>query len=164
MRERSTLLWVVLILAAIVLFLIFGTDTFAQEPDTRVDLDPFIADMMPYIVTLFGAIVSFAVAWMAKKASEWTGIQVEAKHREALQSALTNGAKAALAKFTPKGLSFDVKSVPLAEGIEFVLRSVPDAVEYFGLDEQDLARHLQPKLVSAVAEAKIAAKPVGAVG
>ncbi len=119
----------------------------ALAQDTRVDLDPFIAEVMPYVVMLASAIVAFALAWITRKVHQWTGINIEAKHREAFQSALTNGARAAIARITPDGISVDVRHPVAKHGVDFVLRSVPDAVRYFGLTPDDIERHLRPKLL-----------------
>lgn len=124
----------------------------AQEANSTVNLDPFLAEVVPYLMTLLAAIVTAAIAWASKKLNDWTGIQIEAKHREALQSALLNGARAAIARNLPQGVNIDVKSVALKEGIDFVLKSVPDAVAYFGLTPADIEKHLIPKLTAIVAE------------
>jgi len=79
----------------------------------------------------------------------WTGITIEANHREALKSALMNGTRYAIAKATPTGIMVDLRNSTLASGVQFVLDSVPDAVAYFGLTAEDIERHLAPK-VSAI--------------
>lgn len=120
----------------------------AVVTDSRVSFDPFIAEVLPYLLALFSAIITAAIAWATKKLTDWTGINIEAKHREALQSALLNGARATLARHTPHNVVLDMKSVPIKEGVEFVLNSVPDAVRYFGLSPDDIEKHLTPKLVA----------------
>lgn len=119
-------------------------------PNTSIDLDPFIAEVMPYLLALFGAVITAAVAWTTKKLNDWTGINIEAKHREALQSALLNGARAIMVKYTPQGMKIDIANAPIREGVEFVLSSVPDAVKYFGLTPDEIEKHLMPKLGSLV--------------
>ena len=115
-----------------------------------MSLDPFIAEVMPYLLALLSVVASAALAWITKKIHEWTGITIEARHREALQSALMNGARAALAKSVPQGMAVDINNVAVREGVRFVLESVPDAVKYFGLTPADIEKHLAPKLVAIV--------------
>lgn len=132
---------------ALVLFAIPFTAA-AQETDSSVSLDPFISEVMPYLLALLSAVATAALAWITKKVHDWTGITIEARHREALQSALMNGARAAMAKVVPKGVAVDINNVAIREGVKFVLESVPDAVAYFGLTPADIEKHLTPKLVA----------------
>lgn len=119
---------------------------------TVVDLNSFFAEITPYILALFGAVITAAITWATKKLSDWTGITIEANHREALQSALMNGARFALAKATPTELKLDLKNATLASAVRFVLDSVPDAVAYFGLTPEDIERHLAPKVAAILSE------------
>lgn len=136
------------------LLLAFGAvNAFAQEvTNTTVNFDPFIAELMPYVLTFASAVIAAAVAWATKKLNDWTGIEIEAKHREALQSALMNGARSAITNNMPSGVGLDVKSVSVKTGVDFVLKSVPDAVAYFGLSPADIERHLIPKLNAIAGE------------
>lgn len=142
-----------LALAAIA-FLLSPFVAFAQENSTTVNLDPVIAEFVPYVLAVLGAVITAAVAWAAKKFSDLTGISIEARHREALQSALMNGARAAVAKATPSGVTVDVGNAAVKQGVDFVLASVPDAVAYFGLSPSDVEAHLTPKLVELVGSEK----------
>lgn len=119
----------------------------AQEPDTVVDTTGFFGWLKPYVVELVSIIIAAAIAWATKKFHDLTGIQIESKHREALQSALTNGAKLVLDKL-PVGVQFDVKSAAVASGIRYVLESVPDAVKYFDLTPEKIGELLKPKVVA----------------
>lgn len=120
----------------------------AAKP-TAIHFDSLIAEVTPYLLAFFGAVITAAITWATKKLSDWTGITIEANHREALQSALLNGARYAIAKTTPTGVMVDLRNTTLASGVQFVVDSVPDAVAYFGLTPEDIERHLAPK-VSAI--------------
>lgn len=138
------------IVAVLIVLNLVGSASAQEAAGTGsvVSFDPFIAALMPYLEAIALAVITAAFGWVARKVHEWTGITVEAKHREAFQSATLNGARAIAAKYGPTNVQIDVKSVPLKEGVEFVLRSVPDAVKYFKLEPEDIARHLEPKLVA----------------
>lgn len=126
----------------------------AQDTGTQVSLDPLIDSLYPYVLTIVGAIIAAATAWITKKINEWTGISIEARHREALQSALMNGARYIAAEHKPTGVSIDLKNRHLAAGVRFVRDSVPDAVKHFGLTTEDIEKHLIPKISQLVAESK----------
>lgn len=127
------------------LAIMFSFPAWAQ--DTTVDTTGFLGWLRPYAVELMGLVIAAAIAWATKKFHDLTGIQIEAKHREALQSALRNGANLALDKL-PGGGTIDVKSAPVAAAIRYVLESVPDAVKYFELTPDKIADLLKPKLVA----------------
>lgn len=84
------------------------------------------------------AITGF-IGWGASMIKSRFGIEVEARHREALQSALLNGAKLAIGK----GLT---GPAAVAIAVDYARTSVPDAVKV-----------LKPKLnkLDEIAEAKI---------
>jgi hypothetical protein len=70
--------------------------------------------------------------------SRWTGIQIDAKHKDALQSALSNGAKLLL---LPGG--------SLDDAIDYVSRSVPDALKRFDLNTRDdIQTFLEPHILT----------------
>lgn len=119
----------------------------ALAQDTIVDTAGFFGWLRPYVVELVGLVIAAAITWATKKFHDLTGIQIEAKHREALQSALRNGANLALDKL-PSGGTIDVRSAPVAAAIRYVLESVPDAVKYFELTPDKIADLLKPKLVA----------------
>ncbi|MFD1330242.1 hypothetical protein [Mycoplana ramosa] len=86
---------------------------------------------------LIDALTPMLVATIAALLFRWTGVQVEAKHMAALQSALANGAKLTLA-----GRSMD-------EAIDYVERSVPDALTRFkARDRPRIAELLAPHLAA----------------
>lgn len=92
----------------------------------------------PVVSMIAQAVIGLAIAWASAWASRKWGIDIEAKHREALHSAARTGVDRLLAKAAPAvgGLSVDVKSQIAADGVKWVLRSVPDAVKYFKLEDK----------------------------
>lgn len=130
----------------VILSLLMSWPALAQ--DTIVHTEGFFGWLRPYAVELMGLVIAAAIAWASKKFHDWTGIEIEAKHREALQSALRNGANLAIDKI-PVGGPIDVRSAPVAAAIRYVLESVPDAVNYFGLSPEKIADLLKPKLITS---------------
>lgn len=94
-----------------------------------------------FATALIPVLVAALVQWFRKM-----GIDIEAQHRDALQSALTNAAMLALARGAGVG-------APLA-AIEYVRHSVPDAVKAFALDDHRIAELLLPKITEAKVNAR----------
>jgi type II secretory pathway pseudopilin PulG len=72
---------------------------------------------LPVLATLATALIPVMVGYIADRVRRWTSIEIEARHREALQSALANAARIILAGGT------------MVEGIAYVEKSVPDALK-----------------------------------
>ena len=104
-----------------------------------------ILDMIsPVILHLIGAVLTLAVAFVARKIHQWTGIEIERAHREALHSALMTGARMAL----QRGLS-GPDAVTLATG--YAESSVPDAIARLRPSESVLTNLARAKLAEVTA-------------
>lgn len=77
---------------------------------------------IPAVVSLCGTVITVVFARVSSVAKARWGIEIEARHREALQSALMSGIRSALAR----GLTGDA-AVKVAIGYADV--SVPDAIK-----------------------------------
>lgn len=99
----------------------------------------------PLLVDIATVVIAAAIAFAAQRFQSWTGIQVEARHREALQSALANGARVAI-----EGGSV----ADITRAVAYVQKSVPDALAHFQVRDADrIAELLKPHLVTAKAAA-----------
>ncbi|WP_050746304.1 MULTISPECIES: hypothetical protein [unclassified Shinella] len=97
-------------------------------------LSQLLAQFLP---ALIDALTPMLVAVIAALIYRWTGVQVEQKHMLALQSALQNGARLLLA-----GKTVD-------DAIDYVARSVPDALETFRSgDRSRIAELLAPHIAA----------------
>lgn len=111
---------------------------------------PLFADQI--LGPLIGTIVTLIVGWIAALYTRITQKNMEARHREALQSALENGVRAAVqllldGKLTAAGtVPVDKKEAVLNEARAYVEKSVPDAVRHFQLSPQSLVDLLLSKL------------------
>lgn len=108
----------------------------------------------PTLGILVAILVPFAVATLVKVFQK-AGIEIEAKHREALQSALQSAAALALARAGAKG------AIPTL-AVDYVKNSVPDAVAQFGLDDNRIRELIAPKLIEKEIEV-VAATPTESV-
>jgi hypothetical protein len=94
--------------------------------------------MLQLLPQLLNFLIVGLLAMISAIAHRWFGISVEGKHREALQSALANGARLLL---QPGGT--------IEEAIDYVLRSVPDALKRFGkTSPDDIRTLLEPHILS----------------
>ena len=126
---------------------------FAQEASTvavTVVEPTFLSQLVAAVLPAVGVLISAILLWGANEFRKRTGIEVEAKHRDALQSALMNGILFALQKAGwVQGQPTD-KLLSYARG--YVEGSVPDALKTFGIDAATTAgkaaldRLLTPKL------------------
>jgi hypothetical protein len=102
------------------------------------------------LVTMGASVVA---AWFVKRladaAQQRTGIEVEAKHREALHSALETALNVGLQKLSQRGRAAYGASAFLGDSLDYVHRSVPDAVRHFGVSDRMLGQMLQAKLTAA---------------
>ena len=77
--------------------------------------------LLPHLLDIASALLAGAIGWAALRFHTWTGIQIEARHREALHSALMTGARAALSKGMPMQQAVDF-------AVGYAQSSVPAAV------------------------------------
>lgn len=128
---------------------------------TTVNLGDLFAPWAEMLIGAFAVLVTAILGWIAAQIKAKTGIDIEARHREALQTALTNAAGLVLSKLHGKAaeVEFDLRSVAVAQGVRYVMAAVPDAVERFGLSPEQLAEKLVAKLglVTAPAAAPVQA-------
>ena len=72
---------------------------------------------LPVAATFASAIIPIVVGLLYQRLHQWTGMEIEARHREALQSALANAALIVVAGAGKQA------------GIDYVMASVPDALK-----------------------------------
>ena len=94
----------------------------------------------PHLLELIAAIATLIIGWLAAKARARWGIEIEARHREALHSALMTGVRYALSR----GLQ-DRKTVAEA-AVDYVRSSVPDALRALRPGSHQLVEMAESKL------------------
>lgn len=101
---------------------------------------------------LIGVLVTAIIGWLAWLYTKLTGQNLEARHRDALQSALDNGIRAAIqlvlkGKLNPDGTVPEAaRTTLLMEAKDYVTASVPGAIKHFGLSEKAVVDLLVPHM------------------
>ena len=137
-----------LALAFCIVLGVFAMPALAQDSSTELRGGAIWATVAPYLFTTISAAVIAVLTWLAELFRRWTGIQIEAKHREALHSAAMTGVAAAFTKIGEKAdtLTIDAKSEIIRDGVDWVFKSVPDALAHFNVTPQSIATLVESKL------------------
>jgi len=104
------------------------------------------------LAVLIPIIVTALLGWAAILYARITGKEMEAKHREALQMALTNGVNWAVQQILNGKLSKDgtvpesAKVSVIAAAQQYVTASVPDAVRKFEISQPTMEKLITAKL------------------
>ena len=112
---------------------------------TIVSAQPFVDLLLPFIQAIvLGVLVPVATAWFIRKLN----LDMEAQHRDALQTSLTNAAGLVIQKGAAQAgkLTYDTKSPAMAQAIRYVQDSAPDAVRKWGLTPEKIAEKVRAKL------------------
>jgi hypothetical protein len=111
--------------------------------------EQFLGQVLSYVLPL---IVVAILGWLATLYARVTGKELEAKHREALQLALTNGLNWAIQQVLNGKLGKDgtvppaQKDAVVAKAQEYVTTSVPDAVKHFQITPSTMDKLVTAKL------------------
>lgn len=103
----------------------------------------------PALVEIISVLVGAFVLWLASWLRTKFGVEVDARHRDALQAALTNAAGLLIARAGGVDrvlASPQLQASGLLEGVEYVVESAPDAMRHFGLEPGDLTEKLRAKI------------------
>lgn len=101
-----------------------------------------LAASAPHFLELLGALVAALISWAAVAVQRKWGLDIEARHREALHSALMTGARMALDRaLSPQS------AAELA--VAYARESVPDAMRKLQPSPEVLANLARAKLAEA---------------
>lgn len=109
-------------------------------------MNDIIDAITPHLVEILGLILTAVIGWAATKASAKWGLDIEAKHRDALHSALMTGARLALAR-----------QLTVAAAVDLILgyakTSVPGALKKLNPPRSVLENLAKSKLEQLAVEA-----------
>lgn len=117
-------------------------------PVTTISLNELIAPWLQYLVGLVAVLIGALVTWITTMIKQRTGLDIEAHHREAFQTALTNGAGLVIQRGgeLAAGVNIDVKNPAIRDAILYVNQAAPDAIAHFGITPNMIAEKLNAKL------------------
>lgn len=138
--------WLLASVALVVVVLALADPAFAQS--TTVDGGSLFGVLRPYVVELVGVAVAAVIGILAELARRRFGLDIEARHRASLQAAITGAAGLALNQLgnSIQGKTIDVKHAAIADAVNYVLKSAPDALAKFGLGPQEIAEKIVAKI------------------
>ncbi|WP_288951428.1 hypothetical protein [uncultured Paracoccus sp.] len=108
-------------------------------------MQQIIAMATPHLLELVSLAITAIIGWAAAAARRKWGIEIEARHREALHWALTTAAQLAVKNQLTGKQALDLM-------LEYVRRSVPDAIGNLRPSAEVLTDLAQAKLEQVVAE------------
>jgi hypothetical protein len=122
---------------------------FAQElPSTTVE----VQNLADFAITILQLVVMTTITvglpMAFAKWSKRTGLEIEQKDRDALQTTLTNAAGGLLQRLgdSAKTLKLDVGNADLAAAIRRVEEGAPDTLRKIGLTEEQIAKRILEKI------------------
>lgn len=112
-------------------------------------LNTVLAQLQPVIIEAVSVIVGAAILWLANMVRQKTGLEIEARHRAAMHSAIMSGVRAALKDGVPAG-----RDVLIDRVVAYVRESVPDALRRLGPKEFVLRQLVEGYINDALGKAR----------
>jgi uncharacterized membrane protein len=127
-------------------FLFCVSPAFAQG--AVVELHGFYEIVQPYLLALVSVLATAIVGWLAELLRRKFSLDIDAAHRDALQTALANGAGLVLTRIGGSlvGKKVDLKHALIADSVNYVLQAVPDAIRHFRITPESVAEKILAKL------------------
>lgn len=107
--------------------------------------------LAPSVLTAVASLLGLLLTYATWKVERWTGLKIEAQHRQALHSAIMSGVQSAMDG------TLDRDQI-VAQAVAYARRSVPDAVGYL------LGRADDGGILMRLAEAKLREALAGRTG
>ncbi len=134
----------------------------AVAADTTVDLTPVYNQIIEVATPLIGGALVALIGWLAAILKKKTGIEIDAKHRDTLHSALMTGVTAALTEVGTKlPGTVDVRSIMIARGISWARQAAGDAIQHFGVTDDQLETLAAAKVAQVLGTQGVATPPGG---
>lgn len=133
---------------ALVPFILLAMPALALAQDSTIEVGSLFGTLRPYVVELVGVLAAAIVAWLASIVRSKFNLDIEQRHRDALQTAIKNAAGLVLARIENKAsaASITISNPLLAAGAKYALDAVPDAIKFFGLSPEAVAEKVKAQL------------------
>ena len=104
------------------------------------------------VLPIVSFIIAAIIAWATKLWRDWTGAEIEARHRDSFQTALENAARLLIMRHGPIMPGKDIPTAVLNEGLNYVRNGAPDAIKHFGIGDGGIIERLIPHFLSGAME------------
>lgn len=154
-------------IALLALLIVLPIGAFAADGTTVGFGGLWESTVSPVLSNVIGLVIAGVITWAGAAFTKSTGITIDARYRDSLHSAAMTGVNLALSKVGAKldGLTLDTKSAVIAQAVEWVENSVPDALKRLGVDNVTLTHLVESKLSglsNASATVAVTTAPSGA--
>lgn len=109
-------------------------------------METILNAVVPQLLEIFALILAAVLTWAAAKAKAKFGIDIEARHRDALHSAIMTGVRLALANGMSGG-------AVVTAALDHARLSVPDAINALGAGKTVLINIAEAKMQEAAGDA-----------
>lgn len=133
------------VMVVFVALLALSAPAFAQEVDGATGL---MAAVLPYLIDILAIVLMAALTWASAWAKRKFNIDIEAKYRDGLHSALMTGARLAASRQL-------TGQAAIALIVDYVRKSVPDALASLKPSSGTLQDLAEAKLAEAMKDAQI---------
>lgn len=140
--------------------LTFAAHAFAQAPASTVDVGGLYGVARPYLIDIASTLIVIAGGYITNLLRQKFNLDIDASHRDTLQTAFKNGAGLVINSIGNdlQGKTVDVGSTAVADAVNMVIRSAPDALDHFGITPDSIAQKIVSK-IPQVANTSEAAAP-----
>ena len=121
----------------------------AAPTGTTVSLGGFFSpEMRELILGALGVVVTAVLGFLANKLNTATNINIDAKYRDSIHSAIMTGVSGALnfAQARADSVTVDVRNQIIADAIRYAQKAVPDALKALGVGHDTLVQLASSKL------------------
>ena len=111
----------------------------ADAQGYAIDTGPLVASVLPLLEAALFAVVTVATGWLSRKANQYLGVQLDAKHRAALNEGAASLINQILV-YATQGASrtYYTKSQILSLVASGLITKFPDAIKHFGLTSKEV--------------------------
>jgi hypothetical protein len=137
-----------------VALLVLSTYAYAQTAEAAVEPSWLSQIWTNYVIPLAGTALAAFLGWIFNILRQKLNIDIEARNREAFQTALQNGAGILLKYFGDKvfGTKITLATPHVAEAVNYVRSGAKDAIASFGgMTDEQIVTRLDAKVGAMVA-------------
>lgn len=138
---------------AVVVGALLVTSAKAAEPAGPAEISLVAEALRPIVELVVGAAVTAFLGWLYAKLNVSFGLDLDAKHRATLQSALTTAANLVVAQAAKTG------QIRISEGLKYLAAGAPDAIAHFGVGKPGLEDMLTASIQREASKLTVLAPP-----